>query len=172
MRIVAFKHFFFDTETYDFGNTWGPSYSTIEPNVAIIAACIPSLTPLLRRWLPGVFGTTAKKSSSPTDGKHGFSGDGSRSMQLHNMGRSRAEVRGGYTADGSQEDILSRNGGIVKTTLVSRGSLVPCPIFIKSHYRQVNVSYANTSVSATSGRGSNDTSGFENPDKRQPREGV
>lgn len=115
MRIVAFKHFFFDKETYDFGDTWGPSYSTIEPNVAIIAACIPSLTPLLRRWLPRVFGTSVKKSSPSWE--NGYSGEGSRSMQLHNMGRTCAEVRGGHMLSGSQEEMIPSEG-IVKTTWV------------------------------------------------------
>lgn len=59
LRVVAFGHFFW-TPNYDFANTWGPSYSAIEPNLAIIAACIPFMRRVLRQWFPRLFASTRR----------------------------------------------------------------------------------------------------------------
>lgn len=118
LRVIAFARLFFERDTtYDFGNTWGPSWSTIEPNVAIVAACIPSMTPIFRRWLPCMSLASSGGKKASRYGKRGYYGEGSRSIQLHTVGRTRGEIRGGLRPDESQEEMVGNAAG--ETTLVS-----------------------------------------------------
>ncbi|KAG6361656.1 hypothetical protein INS49_009883 [Diaporthe citri] len=95
LRVIAFSHFFW-TPGYDFANTWGPSYSAIEINLAITAACVPALRPSLRKWFPQFFRNSSSKQSGPYQ-KQRYYGEGrsanSRSIQMQSMGQTRAEGR-------------------------------------------------------------------------------
>lgn len=117
LRVIAFSHFFWDPG-YDFTNTWGPSYSAIEINLAITAACIPALRPLLRKWFPQLFRNSSSNQSGPYQ-KQRYYEEGrsanSRSIQLQNIGQTRADIRSTEPPSESQEEIFNSNG-IMKTT--------------------------------------------------------
>lgn len=117
LRVIAFSHFFWDP-SYDFANTWGPSYSAIEINLAITAACIPALRPLLRRWFPQLFRGSSSKESGPYQ-KQRYYEEGrsanSRSIRMQSLGHTRADIRSGAESPtGSQEEIF-KSDGIMKT---------------------------------------------------------
>lgn len=121
LRVIAFANFFWNPG-YDFTNSWGPSYSSIEPNLAIIAACIPSLRPLLRQWFPRIFSQSSSKQTGRYQKQHDYGNARSghaRSTHLHDIGLTRAEVQSGLSRDDSQDDILTC-AGIMKTTMVSQ----------------------------------------------------
>ena len=121
LRVIAFSKFFWDP-SYDFTNTWGPSYSSIEPNLAIIAASVPSLRPLLRKWFPGIFSQSSSKQTGRYHKHHDYvnaSSGHSRSIHLQDLGQSRAKVQSGHSPDDSQEEIIT-SAGIMKTTMVSQ----------------------------------------------------
>lgn len=120
LRVIAFSHFFWDPG-YDFTNTWGPSYSAIEINLAITAACIPALRPLLRRWFPQLFRNSSSNQSGPYQ-KQRYYGEGrsanSRSIQLHNIGQTRADIRSGAESPTESQEEMVNSNGIMKTTNV------------------------------------------------------
>lgn len=47
--------------TWNFGR--GFIWSSIEPSLGIVSACLPTLRPLIRHFFPNGFGITSKKSS-------------------------------------------------------------------------------------------------------------
>ncbi|KAI3393106.1 hypothetical protein diail_4735 [Diaporthe ilicicola] len=121
IRVIAFSHFFWNPE-YDFTNTWGPSYSAIEVNLAITAACIPALRPLLRTWFPRLFRTSSSKQSGSYQ-KHRYYAEGrsgnDRSIRMQNMGHTRANVRGGRDSPTDSQEEMFKSAGIMKTTNVN-----------------------------------------------------
>lgn len=123
LRLLDFYRAFKDP-TYDFMNTWGPAYSQIESDLAIISACAPALRPLLGRCLPGLFQSEyslgeANYRAGDTFGgaKASRTGHAARvvpdSFQLRNMGIMRTEIRG-HSPDASEE-VMSSNGIMKKT---------------------------------------------------------
>lgn len=122
LRVVAFGHFFW-TPNYDFTNTWGPSYSAIEPSLAIIAACIPFMRRMLQQWFPSLFVTTRRTGdmeARPYQQHHNTPEarrNLSQAMQLHDMVSNHAEIETGFNVNGSQEGIMAPLG-ILKTTKV------------------------------------------------------
>lgn len=134
LRLIDFCRAFNDP-THDFMNTWGPAYSQIESDLAIITACAPALRPLLGRWFPSLFqsehslggaadyrgsntfGGGAKASRSRTG--RGGRGPAADAFQLRDMGSTRTEIRG-HSPDGSDEEIMTPSG-IMKKTQVRSG---------------------------------------------------
>lgn len=123
LRVIAFSHFFWDP-SYDFANTWGPSYSAIEINLAITAACIPALRPLLRRWFPHLFRSASSSGQSgPYHQKQRYYGQegrsaNSKSIRLESIGQTRADVRSGARSPTDSQERIFGSNGIVKTTNV------------------------------------------------------
>lgn len=148
VRLVNVYRLFYDYDPnkdpyYDIGIT----LNVVEVNVAIISASAPALRPLLRMWLPGLFGG----SSLEYDGKYGShpaygGGTGAKRSGLHHRdttshlgnapgsqhhqhtsialkamrgpGRNQhAECRS-VSPSGSEEEIMTYNG-IMRTTDVS-----------------------------------------------------
>lgn len=122
VRLVAFADSFWDPE-YDFMYTWAPSYSPIEVNLAITAACLPALRPLLRTWFPRLFGTYNIEQSGPYLNRNCRNGDRSAeegSIMMSNLGNRHVDARGrSHSPTGSQDSIFN-SGGIRRTTEVRR----------------------------------------------------
>lgn len=120
LRVIAFSHFFWDP-SYDFANTWGPSYSAIEINLAITAACIPALRPLLRRWFPRMFRNASSEQSGPYQKQRNY-GEGrsanSKSIRLESLGQTRADIRSGARSPADSQEEIFNSDGIMKTTNV------------------------------------------------------
>ncbi|KAF6829718.1 hypothetical protein CPLU01_07800 [Colletotrichum plurivorum] len=130
IRVISIYKLFFTIPTpgTDHFHDIGLVYSTVEVNLAIFSACVPALRPLFRRWMPGLFGGTTKKTSGAAGyyGRYGIGtprdGTGVReddNFALKDM-RSRAhrtEIRGA-SPTGSEEEIMTYNG-IVQTTNVN-----------------------------------------------------
>ncbi|KAK2613378.1 hypothetical protein N8I77_000296 [Diaporthe amygdali] len=122
IRVVAFSKFFW-SPAYDFANTWGPSYSAIEINLAITAACIPALRPLLRTWFPRLFRTSHSKQSGPYQKQRYYAegrSDNDRSIKMQSMGHTRADVRSGRDTPTDSREEIFKSSGIMKTTNVSQ----------------------------------------------------
>ncbi|KAL1882853.1 hypothetical protein Daus18300_000491 [Diaporthe australafricana] len=121
IRVIAFSRFFW-SPGYDFGNTWGPSYSAIEINLAITAACVPALRPLLRTWFPRLFRTSVSKESGSCQ-KHPYCAEGrsgnERSIRMHSMGHTRANMRSVRESPTDSQEEIFRPVGIMKTTNVN-----------------------------------------------------
>ncbi|OHE93120.1 hypothetical protein CORC01_11609 [Colletotrichum orchidophilum] len=126
------KKFYNISPGYDPRDGIGDTYSAIEVNLSIIAACVPALRPLFRKWMPGIF---SNKSSADNAGynssqyaHHGTgTGNGagtgrlnrstvSNGFPLKDMRSTHTEIRG-HSPDGSEEEIMTYNG-IIKTTNV------------------------------------------------------
>lgn len=151
LRVIAFANFFWNPG-YDFTNSWGPSYSSIEPNVAIFAACIPALRPLLRNWFPRIFSQSSSKQTGSYQKQRDYGNPRSgiaRSIQLHDMGQTRAEIRSGLSRDNSQDEI-NTSTGIMMTTMV-------------------DVSYDERTMSR---KGSNETGRLERSYNPEPRTAI
>lgn len=133
LRVFAFRHLFFD-KGYDFGNSWGPTYSIIEPCLAIACGCVPSIRPLLLKWFPRVFQRTVPSGKS-TGPYHDLSGSfgagksagsasgrrpGSGVFPLKDLGRhNRAETETVvYSPRGSGGKMAATGHGIVRVTQV------------------------------------------------------
>ncbi|GJC92583.1 hypothetical protein ColKHC_01409 [Colletotrichum higginsianum] len=122
--------------SYDARNGIGDTYSAIEVNLSIIAACIPALRPLFRRWMPGMF---SNKSSADNAGYNSGAGGGQyarygagtgngtgngrinrntvgNGFPMKDMRSMHTEIRG-HSPDGSEEEIMTFNG-IIRTTNV------------------------------------------------------
>ncbi|ROW05705.1 hypothetical protein VMCG_05214 [Cytospora schulzeri] len=120
LRVIGFANFFW-TSDYDFTNSWGPSYSSIEPNLAIIAACTPSLRPLLRKWFPRIFSQSSSKQTGRYQKQQDYGNPRSgqtRSIHLNDLGQTRAAVQSGISRGDSQDEILASTG-IIKTAMVN-----------------------------------------------------
>lgn len=120
IRVHELRKKFYNIDPgYDSRDGLGDTYSTIEVNLAIIAACGPTLRPLFRKLMPGFF---SNKSSNPNyNGPSGYGhGTGNRrtegSYPLKEMGKTHTEIRG-HSPDGSEEEIMSFHG-IIRTTAV------------------------------------------------------
>ena len=91
-----------------------PSYnigfvtSGIETHLAVITACVPALTPLLRSWFPSLFGQDAAGPAATREPR----------LALHDM-RSRVELRG-QTPRKSEEEAMTYNGIVKQSQLESR----------------------------------------------------
>ncbi|KAK1978110.1 hypothetical protein LZ30DRAFT_227984 [Colletotrichum cereale] len=132
LRLHALRRRLYNLDpSYDARNTIGDTYAAIEVNLSIIAASIPALRPLFRRWMPGVFSN--KSSSGGTPGYNGGqyapygarTGNGTGTSRINrntigsgfplkDMRSTHAEVRG-HSPNGSEEEIMTFNG-IIRTT--------------------------------------------------------
>ncbi|KAK2809717.1 hypothetical protein FQN50_003562 [Emmonsiellopsis sp. PD_5] len=64
VRLVELiKLFYYPNPTADPFHSIGITLSAVEVNVAIISASIPALYPILRVWMPGIFGSSTAKYS-------------------------------------------------------------------------------------------------------------
>ncbi|KAG8169934.1 hypothetical protein KVR01_000679 [Diaporthe batatas] len=144
LRVIAFSRFFWDPN-YDFGNTWGPSYSAIEINLAITAACIPALRPLLRRWFPQLFRNASSEQSGPYQQQR-YCGEGrstnSNSMRLGSLGQTRADLRSGAPSSTDSQEEIFKSNPIMKPTNVRRGASSNIPIEYADKL-QVNYCYCD-----------------------------
>lgn len=109
---------FYEPQDGRFECTWGPSLNTIETSLAIMTANLPTLSPLLREWFPGLFrnfrrGNTDQRRyiDQEVSGKE-------RSVQMQDFShRHNARSVSNSTAE-SQEGFF-KHAGIRKTTDVS-----------------------------------------------------
>lgn len=100
-------------------------YSTIECNLAIITATVPSLHGLMRKWFPRFFQITSGQASGYqngyTGGSRGLQTIGGSAMglkELKNTGRSQRERTRLDSLTNSEEDILGKDRNITRTTSV------------------------------------------------------
>ncbi|KAK1482094.1 hypothetical protein CCUS01_15844 [Colletotrichum cuscutae] len=126
------KKFYNITPGYDPRDGIGDTYSAIEVNLSIIAACVPALRPLFRKWMPGMFSNKSSADNagynSSQYGRYGAgTGNGTGTGRLNrntvgngfplkDMRSTHTEIRG-HSPDGSEEEIMTYNG-IIKTTNV------------------------------------------------------
>lgn len=89
--------------TWNFGR--GFIWSSIEPSLGIISACLPTLRPLVRKYFPTVFG------SSPKASKYGYKDSKSHTSQSRDFYR--LEDRGKYPHGGDEIALTNdiRKGG-------------------------------------------------------------
>ncbi|GJC80353.1 satratoxin biosynthesis SC1 cluster protein 4 [Colletotrichum liriopes] len=133
LRVHELRKKFYNLDPgYDARNGIGDTYSAIEVNLSIIAACIPALRPLFRKWMPGMF---SNKSSAGNAGYNSSqyapygagTGNGTgpgrinrnttgNGFPLKDMRNTHTEIRG-HSPDGSEEEIMTFNG-IIRTTNV------------------------------------------------------
>ncbi|KZL81294.1 cfem domain-containing protein [Colletotrichum incanum] len=133
LRVHELRKKFYNLDPgYDARNGIGDTYSAIEVNLSIIAACIPALRPLFRKWMPGMF---SNKSSAGNAGYNSSqyapygvgTGNGTGASRLNrntagngfplkDMRNTHTEIRG-HSPDGSEEEIMTFNG-IIRTTNV------------------------------------------------------
>lgn len=107
-------------------------YSSVEVNLAILTATIPTLRPLMRKWFPSLFGGTSANTSA---NRYYGSGYGSRSRGAHTLD-SRHDDSNGMTlkdlrssrihqteitsgSPNSSEEEIIRYPGIMRTTDVN-----------------------------------------------------
>ncbi|WYZ35089.1 hypothetical protein EsH8_I_001365 [Colletotrichum jinshuiense] len=118
--------------SYDARHGIGDTYSTIEVNLSIIAACVPALRPLFRKWMPGMFSNKSSADNNAYNSsqyaRYGTgTGTGTGAVRnqrntigngfpLKDMRNTHTEIRG-HSPDGSEEEIMTFNG-IVRTTNV------------------------------------------------------
>lgn len=124
---------FTQAKHFDYWNSWGPALGQCEIDLAIIAACIPTLMPVLAAWLPSIFisepyqgshenyfatitfgGTRASAPSRP-----GHASIVPNAFVLSSMGHTRTTIRG-HSPDGSEEEIIT-SSGIMRKTQVNHG---------------------------------------------------
>ncbi|KAF5020481.1 hypothetical protein F66182_7491 [Fusarium sp. NRRL 66182] len=115
-----------------------PVWGSVETNVSIICATIPTLRPLFRRWFPALFGGSSGitpgtpyvntyGSSTRGHGMRSHNHEGHGEIRLKDLRASRnqhTEIRS-VSPSGSEEEIMTYNG-IMRTT-------------------NINVAYENTS---------------------------
>lgn len=125
VRLATMQRSFTDP-SFDFNNSWGPTYSQIETNLAIVTACVPALRPLFIQWLPQYFKGHNTSEGDAYDTSDHFGGKSSRTCHqnhkdhtfvLKELGQTHTQTRG-YSPDGSEEEIMTYNR-IVRTTNVS-----------------------------------------------------
>lgn len=165
LRLVAFRRAFIDP-SYDFMNTWGPAYSQIESDLAIISACAPALRPLLSSWFPKLFQSEQswgaenyfKNTVGGSRGGSKMSKSGNRpgtipdAFQLQDMGHTRTEIRG-ESPNGSEEEIMTSNGIMKKTQVRSRlSSIMRASSGDKADYAKVDISYDAKTLSSKESR--------------------
>lgn len=104
-------------------------YASVEVNLAIVSASIPTLRPLFRRWFPSLFGGSSKKQSQYPYDQNSITGRmrtiGSSHVDrdiplkdvLSSSRRPRTEVAS-VSPTGSEERIMGCNG-ILRTTNVN-----------------------------------------------------
>ena len=55
IRVCVFTQAFYEPQDGRFETGWGPSLNAIETSLGIMTACLPTLSPLLRKWFPRIF---------------------------------------------------------------------------------------------------------------------
>ncbi|KAF6796334.1 CFEM domain-containing protein [Colletotrichum sojae] len=138
LRVHELRKKFYNLDPgYDARNGVGDTYSAIEVNLSIIAACVPALRPLFRKWMPGMFSNKSSNDAGPYAGSGQYArygtgtgngnGTGASSNHHHrntvgngfplkDMRSTHTEIRG-HSPDGSEEEIMTFNG-IIRTTNV------------------------------------------------------
>ncbi|TDZ29896.1 hypothetical protein C8035_v003779 [Colletotrichum spinosum] len=129
IRVHELRKKFFNLDPgYDSRDGVGDTYSTIEVNLSIIAACVPALRPLFRKWMPGMFSNKSGNDNGVYNSHYARYGTGtgtgigskhqrntvSNGFPLKDMRSMHTEIRG-HSPDGSEEEIMTYNG-IIKTT--------------------------------------------------------
>ncbi|OHE97701.1 integral membrane protein [Colletotrichum orchidophilum] len=129
IRVIQIHKLFFVTPSpeTDHFHTIGPVTSSIEVNLAIFCACIPALRPLFCRWMPRLFGGTAKKTiekgysgkyatgslRNPTGAQEG------NDISIKEMpSRAHCTELRSVSPTSSEEEIMTYSG-IVRTTSIS-----------------------------------------------------
>lgn len=134
---------FTNAEQFDYWNSWGPALGQCEIDLAIIAACIPTLKPVVAVWFPSIF------ISEPYQGSHEnyfatttFGGTGASASRpgharivpnafvLSTMGHTHTTIRG-HSPDGSEEEIMT-SSGVMRKTQVNYG-LQTCILCIREY---------------------------------------
>ncbi|KAF6830877.1 CFEM domain-containing protein [Colletotrichum plurivorum] len=138
LRVHELRKKFYNLDPgYDARNGVGDTYSAIEVSLSIIAACVPALRPLFRKWMPGMFSNKSSNDAGPYAGSEQYArygtgtgngtGTGASSKHHHrntvengfplkDMRSTHTEIRG-HSPDGSEEEIMTFNG-IIRTTNV------------------------------------------------------
>lgn len=106
-------------------------YSSVEVNLAIITATIPTLRPLFRKWFPNLFsGSSGRSNGRPYYNTYGSRSRGAHTLQsddrdpsnivsLKKMGGARAHQAEVTTASpNTSEEEIMRYHGIMRTTNV------------------------------------------------------
>lgn len=130
-----FRIAYTEPEKLDYWDSWGPALGQIESALAIIAACIPTLKPVVAAWVPSFFpneascGTDNTYLATTTFGGTRVTRSGHTSVVpnafvLSNRGHTRTTIRG-HSPDGSEEEIMTSNG-IMRRTQV-RFQILPPP---------------------------------------------
>ncbi|KAF6813577.1 CFEM domain-containing protein [Colletotrichum musicola] len=138
LRVHELRKKFYNLDPgYDARNGVGDTYSAIEVNLSIIAACVPALHPLFRKWMPGMFSNKSSNDAGPYPGsgqyarygtgtgngtgtgassKHHHRNTAGNGFPLKDMRSTHTEIRG-HSPNGSEEEIMTFNG-IIRTTNV------------------------------------------------------
>lgn len=124
---------FANTLPWDYWDSWSPALNQIEGALAIIAACIPTLKPVVAALVPSLFNSTNPANygsenfvASRTFGGGSVTRPGHTSVVpnafvLQNMGHTHTTIRAqrsGQSLDDSEEESMTANG-IVRRTQVS-----------------------------------------------------
>lgn len=130
-RMILLHLVFTDTESFDYWNSWGPALGQCEIDLAIIAACIPTLKPIVAAWLPSIFtsepayhessencfATTTFGGTKASGSRSGHAGVVPNVFVLSSMGRTRTTIRG-HSPDESEEEEIMTSNGIMRRTRV------------------------------------------------------
>ncbi|GKT83769.1 CFEM domain-containing protein [Colletotrichum tofieldiae] len=154
-------------------------------NLSIIAACIPALRPLFRKWMPGMF---SNKSSAGNAGYNSSqyapygagTGNGTgpgrinrnttgNGFPLKDMRNTHTEIRG-HSPDGSEEEIMTFNG-IIRTTNV-RNKTKDGGLFEAANIVQVQVTYNDSNSFTTDKESGTEHVDAEKPVKRNSKFGL
>ena len=131
VRFCVLAEQYWEPPKIRFMNTWGPSYSAIETNLAIVTACLPAMLPLLRTWFPRLFGNSSNGGSGPFQQQQQqrrrrwrrYSDEGRRGnesgVMMQGLCHTRAELHGGSKSPTDSREEMLKSPGIRMTTDVS-----------------------------------------------------
>lgn len=131
-RMILLHLTFDHTEHFDYWNSWGPALGQCEIDLAIIAACIPTLKPVVAAWLPSIFisepyqgshenyfSTTTFGGTRASASRPGHASIVPNAFVLSSMGHTHTTIRG-HSPDESEEEIMT-SSGIMRKTQVKTG---------------------------------------------------
>lgn len=121
---------FTDAEHFDYWNSWGPALGQCEINLAIIAACIPTLKAVVAAWVPSVSSSSSEADYGNTDNCFATTSFGGTRVRksvhvrlapdafaLSSVGHTHTTIRG-HPLDESEAEIMTSDG-IVQIEQVS-----------------------------------------------------
>jgi hypothetical protein len=128
IRVCVFTQAFYEPQDGRFETGWGPSLNAIETSLGIMTACLPTLSPLLRKWFPRIFrnfrraGTEQRRYYEQGGSSGGKEHE--RHVQMQDFSH-RHNPRSISNSTAESQEGFFKHAGIRKTTNVSTLLLSP-----------------------------------------------